>query len=98
MAVSVMAGNPALREAYTQLKTRMDKAVGDFRNSLLSTRTGRASVHMVDTIRVPCYGSEMPLNQVAQVHTPEAQFILVQPLDPALLPSIENASRTSDQR
>ena len=53
MAVSAMAGNPALRDIHTQLKARMEKAVGDFRNSLLSTRTGRASVHMVDSIRVP---------------------------------------------
>ena len=96
MAGSIMAGNPALKEAYTQLKTRMDKAVGDFRNSLLSTRTGRASVHMVDTIRVPCYGSEMPLNQVAQVHAPEAQLITVQPFDPSQLPAIEKAIRSGD--
>src|SRR5579859_3749742 len=96
MAVSIMAVNPALKDAYTQLKTRMDKAVGDFRNSLLSTRTGRASVHMVDTIRVPYYGSEMPLNQIAQVHAPEAQLITVQPFDPSSLPEIEKALRTSD--
>ena len=50
-----------------QLKARMDKAVTDFRSSLLSTRTGRASVHMLDTIRVPYYGSEMPLNQLAGI-------------------------------
>jgi ribosome recycling factor len=96
MAVSVMAGNPALRDIHTQLKNRMDKAVGDFRNSLLSTRTGRASVHMVDSIRVPYYGSEMPLNQIAQVHAPEAQLITVQPFDPSSLAEIEKALRTSD--
>jgi len=97
MAVSAMAGNPALREIHAQLKARMEKAVGDFRNSLLSTRTGRASVHMVDSIRVPYYGSEMPLNQIAQVHAPEAQLITVQPFDPSSLGDIEKALRTSDQ-
>ena len=96
MAGSVMAAIPALKDAQVQLKTRMDKAVGDFRNSLLSTRTGRASVHMLDTIRVPYYGSEMPLNQIAQVHAPEAQLITVQPFDPSSLAEIEKALRTSD--
>ena len=96
MAVSMMAGNPALKEPYAQLKSRMDKAVSDFRNSLLSTRTGRASVHMVDSIRVAYYGSEMPLNQIAQVHAPEAQLITVQPFGPSSFPEIEKALRTSD--
>jgi|SRR5436305_2043952 ribosome recycling factor len=96
MAGSFMAGNPALKAAHTQLKTRMEKAVADFSSSLLSTRTGRASVHMVDTVRVPYYGSEMPLNQIAQVHAPEAQLITVQPFDPSSLAEIEKALRTSD--
>src|SRR6201984_176871 len=96
MAVSMMAGNPALKDAYAQLKSRMDKAVGDFRNSLVSTRPGRASVHMVDSIRVPYYGSEMPLNQIAQVHAPEAQLITVQPFDPTSLAAIEKAIRKAD--
>src|SRR5947209_15247333 len=96
MAGSFMAGNPALKTAYTQLKTRMEKAVADFSSSLLSTRTGRASVHMVDTVRVAYYGSEMPLNQIAQVHAPEAQLITVQPFDPSSLGAIEKAIRAAD--
>ena len=70
MAQPSMAAVPALKETYTQLKTRMEKAVDDFRKELSATRTGRASVHMLDSIRVPYYGSDMPLNQVAQVHAP----------------------------
>src|SRR3954454_11232217 len=96
MAAPLMAGIPAVKETYTQLKTRMDKAVADFRNSLSATRTGRASVHMLDTIRVPYYGSEMPLNQIAQVHDSEAQLITVQPFDPSSMAEIEKALRTSD--
>jgi len=46
--------------------------------------------------KVPYYGSEMPLNQVAQVHAPEAQLITVQPFDPSVLPTIEKVIRTSD--
>jgi ribosome recycling factor len=96
MAVSIMAGIPALKEIQQQLKTRMDKAVDDFRANLASTRTGRASVHMLDQIKVPYYGSEMPLNQVAQVTAPDANMILIQPWDPSILGDIEKALRTSD--
>lgn len=96
MAPSVMLGIPALKDNYTQLKTRMDKAVDDFRNSLGQLRTGRANVHMVDGIRVEAYGSEMPLNQVAQVHAPEAQLITITPYDPGTLQAIEKALRSSD--
>jgi ribosome recycling factor len=91
-----MAAVPALRDIYLQLKARMDKAVEDFRRELGSVRTGRANVHMLDTIRVDYYGSEMPVNQIAQVHAPEAQLITIQPFDPTSLPGIEKAIRTAD--
>jgi ribosome recycling factor len=47
-------------------------------------------------VSVDYYGSQMPLNQIAQVHAPEAQLITVQPFDPTSLPAIEKAIRTSD--
>jgi len=90
-----MAGNPALKDVYHQLKTRMDKAVEDFRTNLAAARTGRASVHMLDTIRVNYYGSEMPLNQLATVHAPEAQLLTVQPYDPGILGEIEKTIRSA---
>jgi ribosome recycling factor len=96
MAVSVMGNIPALKEIQQQLKSRMEKAVEDFRANLASTRTGRASVHMLEQVKVPYYGSDMPLNQVAQVTAPEANLILIQPWDPSLLGDIEKALRTSD--
>lgn len=91
-----MATVPALKDDFAKLKVRMDKAVVDFQGQLAATRTGRANVHMLDTIRVEYYGSEMPLNQIAQVHAPEAQLITVQPFDPTSLPAIEKAIRTAD--
>jgi ribosome recycling factor len=96
MAPPVMATIPALKETYVQLKTRMDKAVADFSNNLASTRTGRASVHMLDGIKVEAYGSEMPLNQVAQVHAADAQMLTVQPFDPSTIASIEKALRSPE--
>ncbi len=92
-----MGSIPALKDTQQQLKTRMEKAVDDFRATLASTRTGRASVHMLDQVKVSYYGADMPLNQVAQLTTPEPNMILVQPFDPSIVADIEKALRTSDQ-
>jgi len=91
-----MADSGPLKEIRAQLKSRMDKAVEDFRREMSATRTGRASVHMLDTVTVDYYGSQMPLNQIAQVHAPEPQMITVQPFDPTSLGAIEKAIRTGD--
>jgi ribosome recycling factor len=87
----------ALKGVYEGLKTRMDKGVEDFRAHLLSVRTGRASVHMLDGITVEYYGSDMPLSQVAQLSTPEAQSIVVQPFEANMVAPIEKAIRTAGQ-
>ena len=96
MAQASMASVPGLKDTYVQLKTRMDKAVEDFRKEMAATRTGRASVHMLDSVSVDYYGSQMPLNQIAQVHASEPQLITVQPFDPTSLAAIEKAIRTAD--
>jgi ribosome recycling factor len=96
MAVSIMAGNPALKELSADLKRRMDQAVSGFQGNLASTRTGRASVHMLDQIKVDYYGTPTPINQMAQVSAPEAQLILISPWDPTTLKEIEKAIQTSD--
>jgi len=90
-----MAGIEALKGLSAGLKTRMDKAVEDFRNNLVSVRTGRASVHMLDQVRVESYGTEVPLSQVAQLKTPDAQTIAVEPWEQAMVAPIEKAIRTS---
>jgi ribosome recycling factor len=96
MAVSTMAGIPALKDLYADLKRRMDHAVTDFQSSLASTRTGRASAHMLDQIKVDYYGTPTPITQLAQVSTPEPQLILISPYDPNILKDIEKAIQTSD--
>ena len=96
MAQATMAAIAGLKETYGQLKTRMDKAVEDFRKAMAGVRTGRANVHMLDNVSVDYYGSQMPLNQIAQVHAPEAQLITVQPFDPSQLGAIEKAIRSGD--
>jgi ribosome recycling factor len=94
---SVMANIPALKDVHSQLKTRFEKTVDDFRANLLSARTGRASVHMLDQVKVDYYGTDTPVAQVAQVTTPEAQLILVQPWEISLVGAIEKAIRTCGQ-
>ena len=91
-----MAAIAGLKDTYVQLKTRMDKAVEDFRKAMAGVRTGRANVHMLDGVSVDYYGSQMPLNQVAQVHAAEAQLLTVQPFDPSQLGAIEKAIRAGD--
>ena len=93
---SFMDGNPALKGLSGDLKRRMDAAVATFQASLASTRTGRASAHMLDQIKVDYYGTMTPINQMAQVSTPEAQTILIQPWDPSIIKDIEKAIQASD--
>ena len=96
MAQVNMAALPALKDAYSQLKTRMDKAVEAFRKELTGQRTGRASVHMLDNIHVEAYGSQMPLAQVGNISAPEPQLITITPWDGSLMGAIEKAIRSSD--
>lgn len=96
MAPSVMANIPALKDSFVQFRTRMDKAVHDFQANLASTRTGRASIQMLDQVRVDYYGTPTPLNQVGQLTTPDANMIVIQPWDTGIIGEIEKALRTSD--
>jgi ribosome recycling factor len=96
MAQITMAALPALKETFTQLKTRMDKAVEAFRKELASQRTGRANVHLLDSVHVDAYGTPMPLTQVGNISAPEAQLITITPWDTSLVGAIEKAIRSSD--
>ncbi|HWZ01725.1 MAG TPA: ribosome recycling factor [Edaphobacter sp.] len=93
---SVMSGIAALKATHQQLKAKMDSTVEDFRGHLLSARTGRANVHMLDHINVDYYGTDTPVAQMGQVSTPEPTLILVQPYDMGMVSAIEKAIRTSN--
>ncbi len=92
---SAMASIVALKDVHTELKSRMEKSVEDFRANLASARTGRANVHMLDQVRVDYYGTDTPVTQMGQISTPEATLILVQPYDISMVAAIEKAIRTS---
>lgn len=96
MALSFMAGVPALKDINADLKRRMDQAVSTFQSSLASTRTGRASVHMLDSIKIDYYGTQTPVSQLAQLSAPEPQLILISPYDPTILKEVEKAIQASD--
>jgi ribosome recycling factor len=85
-----------MKDLKADLKRRMDQAVASFQANLASLRTGRASVHMLDQVKVDYYGTPTPISQLAQVSAPEAQMILIAPWDPSILKDIEKAIRTSD--
>ena len=75
---------------------RMDDALEAIRREFATVRTGKATPALLDSVRVEAYGSQMPLNQVATVNTPEPSMIMVQPFDKTLLGDIERAIMTSD--
>ena len=70
---------------------RMKKAVSKFNEELKGLRTGRASVGLVENIKVEYYGAEMPLKQLASISTPEPMQILIQAWDKYAVKSIEKA-------
>ena len=84
------------KEAIAAGKTRMEKAVEDFRKELGTLRTGRANASILDAIRVDYHGTPMPVNQLGTVTVPEATLLVISPWDPSVVPLIDKAIRTSD--
>src|SRR3974390_456794 len=86
----------SVKEVEANLKTRMEKAITDLQHEMAAIRTGRASLGILDHIRVDYYGTPTPLNQVANLHVPEPALITVQPWDVTQIGAIEKAIRVSD--
>lgn len=80
-----------MRETVKKSKQRMDKALEVLREELRSLRTGRATLAILDPVRVDYYGTPTPLNQVANLGVPDANMLIIQPWDPTLIPAIEHA-------
>jgi len=86
----------SVKEVEANLKARMEKALGDLQHEMASIRTGRASLGILDHIRVDYYGTPTPLNQLANLHVPEPALITIQPWDVTQIGPIERAIRVSD--
>src|SRR6185295_135357 len=86
----------SIKDVEANLKTRMEKAISDLQHEMAAIRTGRASLGILDHIRVDYYGTPTPLNQVANLHVPEPALITIQPWDVSQIGPIEKAIRSSD--
>ena len=83
-------------EVIMEMAEKMDKSLDAFKQELTKIRTGRASLSLLDGIKVEAYGSSMPLNQVGTLTIPESRQIVIQPWDPQVMPSIEKAILKSE--
>jgi ribosome recycling factor len=86
----------SVKEIDSSLKVRMDKALSDLQHEMATIRTGRATLSLLDHIRVDYYGTPTPLNQLGNLHVPEPSLITIQPWDVSQIGPIEKSIRTSD--
>ena len=84
------------KEAIAAARTRMEKAVDDFRKELATVRTGRANAAILESIRVDFYGTPTPVNQLGTVTVPEPTMLVISPWDPGVIGAIDKAIRASD--
>jgi ribosome recycling factor len=85
-----------IKPMLADAKQRMRASVDTVFRELSTMRTGRASLSILDGVRIDYYGTPTPLNQVGNLSTPDPTLITVQPWDPTLLAPIEKAIRGSD--
>jgi len=85
-----------INQIITDLSERMEKAIQSLRRDLATIRTGRANATLLDTISVEYYGVVTPLNQVANISTPDVRTLSIQPWDKSTLGEIEKAILRSD--
>ncbi|HXR78144.1 MAG TPA: ribosome recycling factor [Bryobacteraceae bacterium] len=85
-----------VKQVDADARSRMEKVLTELQHEMSTVRTGRASISLLDSVRVEAYGSSVPLNQVAQLHVPEPALITVQPWDTSMLAAIEKAIRSAD--
>lgn len=84
-----------MQTAISESKHKMEQALAHLRDELSRLRTGRASLALLDGIKVEVYGQQMPINQVASLNVPEARLITIQPWDGSVLQAIEKAIQKS---
>ena len=85
-----------MEKIVADAKQKMEQTLAALRQDLTRLRTGRASMSILDGIRVDCYGSQMPLNQVGTLAIPEPRMITITPWDKGVIGSIEKAIQVSD--
>lgn len=81
---------------FQDIQRRMDGAINAFKHDVASLRTGRASSNLLDAVVVKAYGTDMPLNQVANVTVPEPRMISVSVWDKSMVSSVDRAIREAN--
>jgi ribosome recycling factor len=81
---------------FEELQEAMEKAINALEKSFSKVRTGRASLSLLEGIRVDYYGTQTPLNQVSSLSIPESRLIVISPWDSSVLGAIEKAIQKSD--
>jgi ribosome recycling factor len=84
------------KDAMAAARTRMEKAVDDFRKELATIRTGRANASLLDNVRVDYYGTPTPVNQLGTMTVPDPSMIVIAPWDQSAVPLIDKAIRTAE--
>ncbi len=85
-----------MKEVFKEVEAHMKHALDHFHHDLKHLRTGRASLSLLEGLTVDYYGSQVPLNQVANLSVPDATMIVAQPFDPSQSSAIERAIMKSD--
>lgn len=85
-----------LNEVYEDAQDRMNKALESLQNDYKRLRTGRASVALVDGIKVEYYGTPTPISQLATLTVPEPRTIMIQPWDTTVIGEVEKAILKSE--
>ena len=85
-----------IESTLQETRERMGKTITDLENELKRVRTGRASLSLLDGIRVDSYGTQTQLNQMASLSVPESRLIVIQPWDVSAIKEIEKAILKSD--
>ena len=91
-----MAAEEFLRELLKEMEAHMQKSLEATRRELTTIRTGRANPSLLDRVEVDYFGSQLPINQVANISVPEPRMIVISPWDKKALPAIERAILKSD--
>ena len=89
-------GNDKLAHLHKDAEDKMHKTVESVIRELHAVRTGKASAHLLDTVRVEAYGTVMPLNQVATVSAPEPRLLVLTPFDKTISGNIVKAIQKAD--
>jgi ribosome recycling factor len=84
------------QESLEDGRRRMDGAVSAYDKDMSGVRTGRASTGLVDNVRVDYHGTEMPLNQIAQINVGDARLLVIQPWDRSSVRSVVRAIQMAD--